>query len=167
VRALRAGFSTGPILAVLLALFGATSCETQKSVFPTTGSMRVVLRDNDLAGQGTSGSVQAMRWILESVTGTISGVQGDFPFMAVTPCFYQDNVFFRGDLSAQCLGTGVILGTGAPTTATFHVTASRIEMHRANRPDLPDLGDYDGDGVLNVLDNCKIVANPPDPTTCV
>jgi hypothetical protein len=163
VRTLRAGPPTGPILAALLVL-GTIGCETPESVFPSTGSMRVTLRDNDLATQSTSGSVQVMRWILDSVTGTVSGVPDDFPFMEVSPCFYQDNVFFRGDLASQCLGTGVILGA-TPTTVTFHVKASRIEMHRAARPDLPDFGDYDGDGVLNVTDNCKIVFNPPDPVT--
>lgn len=164
MRALKAWSHAVPVLAVLL-LVGTTGCSTTESVFPTTGSLRVTLRDNNLATQATSGSVQLMRWVVDSTTATVSGVPGVVAFTEVSPCFFQDNVFFRGDLGGQCVGTGLIIGTDAPTTATFHLTLSRMEMHRGSRPELPDLGDYDGDGVLNASDNCKIVSNPPDPTT--
>jgi hypothetical protein len=147
------------LLAAVLVLAGP-GCSEEESVFQTTGSLRVDLRDRDLATQSTSGSVQMMRWVLESVTATVSGVPEPFDFLGIEPCTYTDHVFFRGDMASQCFGSGLIIGTDAPTTATFHLTVSRMEMHRASQPDLPDLGDYDGDGVLNGDDNCRIVPNP-------
>jgi hypothetical protein len=142
-------------------------CSTSETMFPTTGSLRLGLRDNDLAFQSAPQSSQAMRWVIQSATADVSGVPAPFSFLGFAPCTYIDHVFVRGDVASECAGSGLVLGIDAVRTVTVHLTVTRIELRRAMSPDLPDTGDYDGDGVLNASDNCRLIQNPPDPTSGV
>jgi hypothetical protein len=143
-----------------------TGCSSGIERFQETGTLYLLVRDNNLATQNTLDSSQQMNWVLESATADISGLPQTYSFMGIHPCNYVDNIFFRGDVASECGGTGIILGTET-RTVTFHLAFSRMDLHRALQPALPENGDYDGDGVLNGSDNCKLIANPPDPTTGV
>jgi hypothetical protein len=49
--------------------------------------------------------------------------------------------------------------------ATVHLAISAMEVRRAERPDLPDDADYDDDTILNIDDNCVLIANTDQTDT--
>lgn len=149
----------------------ATACTTAKSPFPDSGG---VLARIVYSGTGTQASAelrpQAVSFELTKASMTVPDQPSDYSFLSSPTCTVFAGSTGIADFAAQCGGSGLTLQVGGARTVTFHLAVSRMEVRLASRPSLPDVEDFDGDGVPNGQDNCKIVPNPPsdcddDPTT--
>jgi hypothetical protein len=139
-------------------------CNTSESPFPDTGSVFVTLRATGLGDQSTPDArLQYVRWEVDRLTGTVSEPAIEHPFVSTPPCVVAASPVTDGDVRRCSGGSGLTLTAGTPRTITFQLHISRLDGIRAERPDLPDAGDYDGDGVPNGSDNCKLVSNPLEP----
>lgn len=143
------------------------ACSKGDDLFPANGTLRLSVQDGGLVGQaasptGATPGIQVAHWTFEDITATIHGGGADqsVPFLGIAPCSYTDNVLLLDDLSRQCGGSGIVLPADSPRTVTIRVEVSAMEVRRAERPDLPPSGDYDGDGVPNGVDNCALIPNP-------
>jgi hypothetical protein len=154
----------GWILAVaaVVALGAALpGCESSKSVFPTTGSFQATLLDTGLASQASDNpGVQYTLFRVETLEADIPG-HGTFSFVRNAPCtvvrFAAIPLALPSDL---CLSTGIVLPPTEELVVDVRARVVEMEVRRAERPDLPDGGDYDGDGIPNEDDNCPLVHNP-------
>jgi hypothetical protein len=141
----------------------AAGCTTSDSPFPSTGNLFVALRFLGLQDKRSSNAtLQYVRWEVAGLVGSISEPALDHPFITSTPCLVAASPFGDGDVR-RCGGSGITLEAGTTRAVTFRLELARVDGVRAERPDLPDAGDYDGDGVPNGSDNCKIVSNPLVP----
>ncbi len=147
-----------PALAAVAVLAG--SCSSEKVLYPPAGSVTLRVTDGALGRQTSSvPTFQAVRWVLDEATLEIEGF-GDYPVLGVAPCHASANVLVESDLTSQCNGSPLALGAAGARGVGVRLAVSSMEMYRAWRPDLPEGGDYDGDGVENGTDNCPIVPNP-------
>ena len=127
-----------------IALAGFPSCTTVDDMIPTTGTLRLQLRHGGLVPRSVDPSgFQVIVWSIDSATADIQGF-GCYDFLHGSPCG----------------GTGLVLADNVSTTATVHLTFSRIEVRRFVEPDLPPEDDHDGDGLINRSDNCPLISNP-------
>jgi len=158
------GFRTGLrrlLRTVLFLPLALAACSTVEEVIPTTGSLRLTLRDGALGFQTSPvPTSQIARWVVEEASAEISGEPAPFSFLGGSPCAFADTAVHSVDLAQACRGSGIVLGTGSTREVTFRVRLSLMELRRAMRPELPGSGDYDGDGVPNAQDNCPLVPNP-------
>jgi hypothetical protein len=148
------------LLPLLLLMCAVPACTSTKSVFPSSGSLALDLVDSDLRYQSLSSrGSQIVRWTIKSARVDVAG-SGSYDFLGVSPCNYTKNVLTTATLESACGGSNIVLGTGTAWTATVHLAISAMEVRRAFAPDLPAAGDYDGDGIVNGVDNCPLVPNP-------
>lgn len=150
----------GPVL--LAAVLIAAGCATSESPFPSTGSLFVTLRATGLGDQTTpEARVQYVRWEVDRLVGAISEPALEHPFVGIPPCVVAASPATDGDVRRCGGGSGLTLTAGPTRSVTFQIQIGRLDGIAAQRPDLPDAGDYDGDGVPNGSDNCKLLSNPP------
>lgn len=150
----------GPFL--LAAVLLAAGCETSESPFPSTGSLFVTLRATGLGDQSTpEARLQYVRWEVDRLVGTVSEPAIEHPFVGIPPCIVAASPVTDGDVRRCSGGSGLTLTAGPTRSVVFQLQVSRLDGIGAQRPDLPDAGDYDGDGVPNGSDNCKLLSNPP------
>lgn len=151
----------GPVL--LVATLLAAACSVSESPYPVTGSLFVTLRATGLGTQATSDArLQYVRWEIARLDGLLSEPPIVHPFVSTPPCIVAATPVSDGDVR-RCGGSGLTLEAGPARTVDFQLHFARVDGIAANRPDLPDAGDYDGDGVPNASDNCKLVPNPLEP----
>lgn len=142
----------------------AGSCTTIQDPVTLVSTLRVQIRNSDIGSQtSASPSLQVTSWQVDEATLSLQGPPGTPSTVSLLPlgsCQLTDNVLARSDFARQCGGdTGIVLGVTAPTQAVLRVTISRMEGRRGERPELPPFGDYDGDGIANYVDSCKLVPN--------
>ncbi|HEX6850900.1 MAG TPA: thrombospondin type 3 repeat-containing protein [Candidatus Polarisedimenticolaceae bacterium] len=122
----------------------------------------MTLRATGLGSQATPDArVQYVRWEVDRLVGAISEPAIEHPFVTSSPCIVAASPVTDGDVRRCSGGSGLTLTAGTPRTLTLQVQIGRLDGIAAQRPDLPDGGDYDGDGVPNGSDNCKLLSNPP------
>lgn len=149
--------------ALLAATLLVSGCSVSDSPFPSTGSLFVTLRATGLGFQTSpEARVQYVRWEVTRLLGTIDPPAIDHPFVTSLPCLIAASPVGDADVR-RCGGSGITLASGSAPSVTFRLDVSRVDGIAAIRPDLPDAGDFDGDGVPNATDNCKLVANPLEP----
>jgi hypothetical protein len=147
---------------VLAATLVAAGCSTSESPFPSTGGVFVTLRATGLGDQATPDArLQYVRWEVDRLVGTVSDPAIEHAFVGIPPCIVAASPVTDGDVRRCSGGSGLTLTSGAPRAITFQMQIGRLDGIRAERPDLPNGGDYDGDGVPNESDNCKLLSNPP------
>lgn len=140
------------------------ACTTIKDPVALVTTLRMQVRNSDLGIQSTpEPALQVTSWQIDEMTLALEGPPGTpetFSLLPLGSCQLIDNALARSDFARQCGGeTGVVLGFSSPTRAVLRMTVSRMEGRRAERPSLPLLGDYDGDGIANFSDSCKLVPN--------
>lgn len=145
-------------LATALAWIGG--CSTAETPFPDTGGLLVVLRDSSL---GTQRSPTAQRiyvgWNLQGVTAVVPEFPSGYSYLPVVPCELFASAGRDAD-PRRCGGSALTLQSDVARPLTIELDVIRMEARRAERPDLPLEGDWDGDGVTNSVDNCPTVSNP-------
>ena len=147
-------------LAVLIGLVAAR-CETASDLIPSTSGAFVVLRDANLGFQFQPVAArQFSLWRVDALTLSVAD-QPDYSLLPSGTCTLVASPIADGSPSNSCGGSALtLLTTDAPSAVTVHLVIGGMETVSARRPSLPDGQDYDGDGVINQLDNCKIVFNP-------
>lgn len=153
----------GRIAAVsFLALVGlaVASCETRDSLSPDTGGVFVILRDSSLGFQSASEAKRQITvWRADALKISFTD-HADYPILPNGSCSIFATGLSDGNPGANCGGSALTLeATGAAREAIVRLDLSAMETFSARRPSLPDDQDYDGDGVRNRDDNCKIVSN--------
>ena len=148
--------------AILAAAALLPSCQTVKDPFPAQSAFSFDLIDSNIAGQRSiSPKPQIVSWTVEAAYATdIDGYDGTFAFLPNPPCLYTENVLALVSFSSLCGASGLTLPAGPTRKANIHVSFSRIELRQAERPDLSNSADPDGDGIPNSADNCPIIYNP-------
>lgn len=147
-------------LAVAVTMLGSAGCSTSDSPFRDTGGLLAAVRYTDLGVQASSvAKAQVIRFEVVSAQPSGTDVPAGYDYVATPPCLVAATPSGDGDLRRCGVGS-LTLEAGAERTVTFRIDISRIDAIRAVRPDLPDTGDFDGDGVPNASDNCKIQDNP-------
>jgi hypothetical protein len=147
-------------LAVLIGL-AAARCDTATDLIPNTSGAFVVLRDSSLGFQFQPVAArQFSLWRVDSLTLSVAD-QPDYSLLPSGTCTLVASPLADGSPSNSCGGSALTLRTtDAPSAVTVRLDIVGMETVSARRPSLPDGQDYDGDGVINQLDNCKIVFNP-------
>ncbi len=143
----------------------AGACGTAADPTALVHTIRVSLRDSALGLQTAASPVfQVMTWQISKLTATLdsgTGTPQDFPFTSSGGCTVTDNIGARSSVTAQCGGnSGIILPQRSTTHVVVHLTITRMEGRYAERPDLRTGADYDGDGIPNDQDACKLVPDP-------
>jgi hypothetical protein len=157
---------------------GAASCtEVEDTIFTDIGNARVYAADSDVSAQslviGEAPTwMQAAKWRIEPAGALIdsdfwSG-NPEFP-LDVTVGDFCDAAHTIASLPVtvgRC-NEGVVIDSSSEDSPIPVVMELRVTMQvrRAEAVILPVSGDYDGDGVLNEIDNCPLVPNPGQEDT--
>lgn len=148
-------------LVVVVLLSGA--CDTEKSLFPSQGTLRLSVVDSALVTQGsTDPGNQVMSWTIETAELEVDGEILDY--VTVSPCEHIQVVPLPSATSAlplACDGAafGFSLTSDVPVALTVRLGISAMTVRRAERPELPAGSDFDGDRVPNEGDNCVLIPN--------
>ncbi len=171
------------VVFLVLALLAPAGCtETDDTVVIDIGTMFLSLTDTDLATQIVEVSpaehtVQVMQWTADLEPATGNGVTaadldlGGQPIDLTNPggagslpCIFIDTALTANRRDGQCSFGVVIDADGETRTANLKLKV-RMWVRRLAPLDLPPMGDYDGDGVLNASDNCLLIDNPDQTDT--
>lgn len=140
---------------VVLVLPGCDDIDTD---FVPVGSMRVLPVD---PGQTpptlTSSDVVFAQWQVASATARYKGLE--FDLTAADACNVTDTLPIFPTAEGRCRA-GIAVGSIQEPQPIAIEAALTMTVRRMVPLDLPVGGDYDGDGVINVRDNCPLASNP-------
>lgn len=144
-----------------LASLVAGSCETVTDQIPSTGGVFLVLRDSSLGSQASAVPTrQFTRWQVDGMR-IVTTDPYDYSVLPIGTCSIAASASADGNPASACGGSALTLeATGSLRDVIVRLDLASMETISANRPSLPDDQDYDGDGVTNATDNCKLVWNP-------
>jgi hypothetical protein len=144
----------------LILCWAAVACTESDTVFRDIGTTRVFFVDPALRPQGFTdpeSRIQAADWEILTADFLYEGVIYDLRFGE--NCFYSDSAFILPVADGKC-GPGIVIESNEePILVTLSVEFT-MKVRRAKPLILPDMGDFDGDGRLNAVDNCVLQDNP-------
>jgi hypothetical protein len=131
-----------------------SGCESDESIFPSTGTLVLQVLDRTLGSQlAEERTNQYEKWTVRRAEVEVAGLANANVLVTTHACNFRQ----MNTVEPNCF-TGIALDAGAVGTATVLVQVTGLEVIRATRPELT--GDVDGDLVLDPDDNCPYVPNP-------
>lgn len=143
--------------AVLIAVLAIPGCSDIEPDYTAVGSLRVLPAD---PGQSSptleSSDVIAARWEITTAQASYKGLL--FDLTADDACTVADTLPIFPTADGRCRAGIAVAATDQPQRIGIEVSLT-MTVRRMIPLDLPRGGDYDGDGVINLRDNCPLASN--------